>query len=61
MKEIRKNSKKHNLTIEFGLKESSDRIFQARPNTIYKITENTSHRKKCKKIIGQNKFVIRNL
>ena len=57
VKEIEKILKNNNLTIEFGIKKNHQIvIFQARPNTIYKITENPHMEKNVKRIIGQNKI-----
>ena len=49
--------KNNNLTIEFGIKKNQQIvIFQARPNTISKITENPNIEKNLGRVIEQNKI-----
>ena len=57
VKEIEKILKNNNLVIEFGIKKNHQIvIFQARPNTTSKITENSHIEKNLKRIIDQNKI-----
>ena len=57
VKEIEKILKNNNLAIEFGIKKNHQIvIFQARPNTISKITENPHIEKNLKRIINNNKI-----
>ena len=57
VKEIEVILKNNNLTVEFGIKKNHQIvIFQARPNTISKITENPNIEKNLKRVIEQNKI-----